>query len=77
MKRRTGFLYNRQNEKVCNVLPLRENMYQIVAVKESDEIHTCGMTEEEFVRFKKLNNLCWIDELKQPTLFDIMAEECI
>ncbi|WP_414055221.1 hypothetical protein [Macrococcus equi] len=74
-KRKTGFLFNREGVKQCNVLPLKENMYQIVQLSDHSTIRTCGMDEQVFQKFKKDNKLYFSDELKQPTLFDIFEME--
>lgn len=72
MTRKTGFLFDREGVQQCNVLPLKESMYQIVKVNDNPAIKTCGMDEKVFQKFKKENNLYFIDELKQPTLFDYL-----
>ncbi|MCE4957692.1 hypothetical protein [Macrococcoides caseolyticum] len=77
MTRRLGFLFNREGIKQCNVLPLKDTLYQIVKISDNPAIRTCGMSESQFRQFKKENNLYFSYELKQPDLFDIMAEERI
>ncbi|MGV2927191.1 hypothetical protein RW115_01220 [Macrococcus capreoli] len=73
MTRKLGFLFNREGVQQCNVLPLKNDMYQIVNVSDNPVIKTCGMTESEFQNFKKKNKLYFLDELKQPDLFDFLA----
>lgn len=72
MIRKTGFLFDREGVQQCNVLPLKESMYQIVKVSDNPAIKTCGMDEKTFQKFKKENNLYFIDELKQNTIFDYL-----
>lgn len=70
MRRKTGYLFDREGNKRCNVLPLKSDMYQIVKIKDDSNIWSCGLNEEEFKKFKRQNKLYFFDELKQPTLFD-------
>ncbi|MCU7557279.1 hypothetical protein [Macrococcus capreoli] len=72
MTRKLGFLFNREGVKQCNVLPLKNDMYQIVKISDNPAIRTCGMNESEFQSFKKKNKLYFLDELKQPDLFDFL-----
>lgn len=72
MARKVGFLFNREGVKQCNVLPLKETMYQIVKMADNPEIKTCGMEEVDFQKFKKDNKLYFADELKQKTIFDYL-----
>ncbi|QYA42089.1 hypothetical protein KYI11_10890 [Macrococcoides bohemicum] len=72
MTRKTGFLFDREGVQQCNVLPLKESMYQIVKVNDNPAIKTCGMDAKAFEQFKKANKLYFADELKQKTIFDYL-----
>lgn len=64
-----GFLYDKEDIKRCELVKIRENMYQIIKISNNKNIWACGVTEHEAKRFKRMNKLFYKDELQRMNAY--------
>lgn len=65
-----GILYDKNQDIICEILRIKNNMFQIIKFSKGKKIWACGLNEHEAKRFKRMNKLFYKDELQRMNVND-------